>query len=64
MVVDESVNQPHQEEGESDDSYLIRTCRYCQTSNQTHELEQLLHCDGIWLHALRFFLKGRNFDVS
>jgi hypothetical protein len=28
-------------------------CRYCR-ENSSAELEQLLHCDGIWLHALRY----------
>ena len=29
-------------------------CRYCQASEKLSALEQLLHCDGIWLHALRY----------
>ena len=40
-------------EGESEDDYLVRTCRYCGDNNCL-ELEHLLHCDGIWLHALRY----------
>jgi hypothetical protein len=52
-----------QREGESDDDYLVRTCRYCRhhniptssgTSGTFENPEQLLHCDGIWLHALKY----------
>jgi len=39
--------------GEGEDEYLMRTCRYCR-ENSSLELEQLLHCDGIWLHALHY----------
>lgn len=39
--------------GEGEDEYLMRTCRYCR-ENSSLELEQLLHCDGIWLHALKY----------
>jgi len=41
-------------EGEDDDEYLIRTCRYCKTSLSTRHVEHTLHCDGIWLHALQY----------
>ena len=27
-------------------------CRYCQGSGKLGSLQQLLYCDGIWLHAL------------
>lgn len=43
----------HPLEGEGEDEYLMRTCRYCR-ENSSLELEQLLHCDGIWLHALKY----------
>jgi hypothetical protein len=41
--------------------YLLDTftslTRYCREQKESQELERLLHCDGIWLHALRY--KGR-----
>jgi Mg-chelatase subunit ChlI len=48
---DESECQ--QREGESDDAFLIRTCKYC-LNDRALALERLLHCDGIWLHALQY----------
>jgi hypothetical protein len=33
----------------------IEQYRYCQANEKLGDLEQLLHCDGIWLHALRCF---------
>lgn len=52
-----------QEEGESDDDFLTRTCRYCRVSPELRELESLLHCDGIWLHALQYAGKGWSFEA-
>ena len=42
-----------QKEGESDTDFLVRTCKYC-SDNKGVELENILHCDGIWLHALKY----------
>eukprot|EP00981_Chlorochromonas_danica_P007131 scaffold1561_cov184-Ochromonas_danica.AAC.4 len=41
---------------ESDDDYLVRTCRFCQHGTSARDLaeERLLHCDGIWLHAYQY----------
>jgi len=46
-------------DGESEIDYLKRTCKYCKES-KSMELESLLHCDGIWLHALRY--RGNGWD--
>jgi hypothetical protein len=43
-----------QNEGETDQEYLVRTCKFCREQKDSQELERLLHCDGIWLHALRY----------
>lgn len=45
-------DSPRREE-ESDNDYLTRTCKYCK-DKRSHALESILHCDGIWLHALRY----------
>ena len=52
-----------QREGESSDAYMVRTCRYCRQEQESQELERLLHCDGIWLHALRYRGKGWSFQA-
>eukprot|EP01041_Mallomonas_annulata_P003530 gene3530-7023_t len=49
-------------ENETDDEYLVRTCRYCREPDSA-QLEQLLHCDGIWLHALRYKGSGWEFEA-
>jgi len=49
-------------EGESENDYLKRTCKYCKES-KSMELESLLHCDGIWLHALRYRGDGWDFQT-
>ena len=49
-------------EGESEIDYLKRTCKYCKES-KSMELESLLHCDGIWLHALRYRGNGWDFQT-
>jgi len=49
-------------EGESEIEYLKRTCKYCKES-KSMELESLLHCDGIWLHALRYRGNGWDFQT-
>jgi hypothetical protein len=38
--------------------------RYCREQKESQELERLLHCDGIWLHALRYQGKGWVFQVQ
>jgi hypothetical protein len=57
-----SIAEFSQHEDELDDDYLIRTCRYCK-ENSSAELEQLLHCDGIWLHALQYSGPGWEFHT-
>lgn len=45
------------EEGESDESFLQRVCRFCHAgcaSWDRIEDEAALHCDGIYLHALSY----------
>lgn len=43
-------------EGESEESYLIRNCRYCKQGDLGVSAEEvsLVHCDSIWLHAKRY----------
>lgn len=43
-------------EDESDDAYLVRTCKFCKprTNALSRAMEQLLHADGIWLHAFQY----------
>lgn len=43
-------------EGESQEDFVRRTCRLCssKTARLPETAEYLLHCDGIWLHALQY----------
>lgn len=51
--------------GESADAYLVRTCRFCRGGAGTlARLEHLLHCDGVWLHALRYSGSGWSFETQ
>lgn len=58
-------------EGETTEHFLSRTCKYCRaltpghvhsstnslsSDDSSHNLERLLHCDGIWLHSQRYRL--------
>jgi len=51
---------------ESDEEYLVRSCRYCQPGAGviSPEDEALVHCDGIWLHALRYSGKNWSFETQ
>lgn len=42
---------------------LISTCRYCQNPGRL-QAETLVHCQGIWLHALRYSGNGWEFKTS
>ena len=42
---------------------LSLSLRYCREQKESQELERLLHCDGIWLHALRYQGKGWCFQA-
>ena len=42
---------------------FVQYARYCREEKESQELERLLHCDGIWLHALRYEGKGWLFQV-
>ena len=57
-------NKEMQRTDETDDDYIIRTCRYCKDVKTTLELERmnLLHCDGIWLHAFKY--EGKTFSFQ
>jgi hypothetical protein len=46
----------------SEDVAIMRNCRYCRDNNSP-ELERLLHCDGIWLHAQRYEGKDWSFTA-
>jgi hypothetical protein len=48
---------------ETDSEYLVRTCKYCKEEKESQQLEGLLHCDGIWLHALRYQGTGWGFQA-
>lgn len=59
-VSDQSISPAssmQQNTNESDEEYLIRTCRYC-CDKSSLEMESVLHCNGIWLHALRYERPG------
>jgi hypothetical protein len=43
---------------------LAASCRYCQEQTLSSELEMLLHCDGIWLHALKYEGEGWAFKTK
>ncbi len=38
--------------------------RFCRDANSLTHLEDLLHCDGIWLHALRYSGKDWSFETK
>jgi len=57
-AADADVDEVDPLPGESEEDFLVRTCRYCRQRGRAEELEMLLHCDGIWLHALRYSSKG------
>ena len=38
-------------------------CRYCKNGSQASQLEHLVHCDGIWLHAFRYSGSGWSFTA-
>lgn len=52
---------PYKLADETYEEYLERTCRHCVESRKCGgiiaDLEHLLHCDGIYLHALRYSYK-------
>ena len=48
---------------ESDAAFLGRTCRYCK-GKLCGDVERWLHCDGIWLHALRYRGKKWAFETA
>lgn len=60
-----SPSEPSEEEraeGEDLAAFVVRCCAYCRES-EAAELEHLLHCDGIWLHALRYEGKDWAFEA-
>lgn len=63
-----SINLPtSRHEGESEESYLIRNCRYCKQREYggvTAEEEALVHCDSIWLHARKYQGTNWMFETS
>lgn len=48
---------------ESDNEFLLRTCRYCKNI-EAADFEHLMHCDGIWLHALRYSGSTWSFETK
>ncbi len=47
-------DQECSEEFETEEQFLKKNCRYCAEREEMAELERILHCDGIWLHALKY----------
>jgi tRNA pseudouridine32 synthase len=43
-----------QQDGESEDDFLRRTCPWCNISAEAAYNETQLHCTKIWLHALEY----------
>ena len=41
-------------EMKGEEDTLTANCRYCKEYQISSELETMLHCDGIWLHALKY----------
>lgn len=59
MKNDEKCNNAKRRlQDETEEEFLIRNCRFCQDSQTEAKDEMLLHCDGIWLHALEY--RGKN----
>jgi len=54
MVADADAADP--QATEPAERVLRRACRYCQLEGGPAglELQRSLHCDGVWLHALRY----------
>ena len=44
------TEEENENENENENERISRICRYCH-SKEALELETMLHCDGIWLHA-------------
>ena len=63
QVAEESTIDAPQSPDEPDDIFLRRTCRYCK-GNLCGDVERWLHCDGIWLHALRYCGKNWAFETA
>jgi hypothetical protein len=64
MLISDSDRALEAQGGEETDSqYLVRTCKYCKEEKESQLLEGLLHCDGIWLHALRYEGTGWGFQA-
>lgn len=60
--IGELVDDP-QGADESDAAFLGRTCRYCK-GHLCGDVERWLHCDGIWLHALRYCGNNWAFETT
>ena len=50
--------------GESEDDFVVRTCKNCRENQDLVKLEHVVHCDGIWLHALCYAGKGWSFETA
>ncbi|KAG9403128.1 hypothetical protein AC1031_006674 [Aphanomyces cochlioides] len=57
---DESHGLP-QQEGESDDAFLERTCEWCASGRRSDNKN---HCACIWLHAWQYELLGETYRVA
>ena len=50
--------------GESEEEFLVRTCKNCREHSELVRLEHVVHCDGIWLHALRYSGRDWSFQTA
>eukprot|EP00597_Dinobryon_sp_UTEXLB2267_P002647 CAMPEP_0170066298 /NCGR_PEP_ID=MMETSP0019_2-20121128/6050_1 /TAXON_ID=98059 /ORGANISM="Dinobryon sp., Strain UTEXLB2267" /LENGTH=403 /DNA_ID=CAMNT_0010273357 /DNA_START=407 /DNA_END=1615 /DNA_ORIENTATION=+ len=53
-VVQKDENGQTWVEGDSEETNLIRNCKYCREAKIRDELESVLQCDEIWLHSLSY----------
>ena len=42
---------------------MLLIYRYCK-DKRSHDLESILHCDGIWLHAKKYSGLDWSFETS
>ncbi|TYZ65349.1 hypothetical protein PybrP1_012673 [[Pythium] brassicae (nom. inval.)] len=52
-----------QEDGETEDEFMQRTCSWCYVGADEAFNETQLHCSKIWLHALEYELDGQVFTA-
>jgi hypothetical protein len=48
---------------ETDDSFMERTCTWCQIGQENAFNETQLHCSRIWLHALEYQVQAKRIHL-